>query len=100
MSSNTDPQQNTDHEQNAQLMRRATYFAVTVAGTLIIIKIWAYLATGSIAVLSTLVDSLLDLGASMVNLIAVRHALTPADDDHRFGHGKAEAWQVYFRLLS
>jgi ferrous-iron efflux pump FieF len=41
--------------------------------------------------LSTLIDSLLDVGASLVNLIAVRHALEPADREHRFGHGKAEA---------
>jgi ferrous-iron efflux pump FieF len=43
-----------------------------------------------VAVLSSLLDSLLDAAASIVNLVAVRHALTPADEEHRFGHGKAE----------
>jgi len=46
--------------------------------------------TDSVAVLSSLLDSLLDAAASLINLLAIRHALTPADDEHRFGHGKAE----------
>ncbi|HEY9550510.1 MAG TPA: cation diffusion facilitator family transporter, partial [Kiloniellaceae bacterium] len=46
--------------------------------------------TDSVSILSTLIDSLLDAAASLVNLIAVRHALVPADREHRFGHGKAE----------
>jgi ferrous-iron efflux pump FieF len=50
----------------------------------------AAFATGSVSLLSTLVDSLLDLAASMINLIAIRHAAQPADQEHRFGHGKAE----------
>jgi len=78
-------------QQKERLMRAATYFAVLTAAILIIIKGWAYLTTDSVSILSTFVDSLLDLGASIVNLLAVRQALVPADDDHRFGHGKAEA---------
>lgn len=74
-----------------RLKRLATYAAVTVAATLIVIKLWAWVATGSVAMLASLVDSTLDLVASGLNLIAVRHALTPADEEHRFGHGKAEA---------
>jgi ferrous-iron efflux pump FieF len=50
----------------------------------------AWLATDSVSMLSTLLDSVLDAAASMVNLVAVRHALVPADREHRFGHGKAE----------
>ncbi len=74
-----------------RLKRLATYAAVTVAATLIAIKLWAWLATSSVAMLASLVDSTLDLVASGLNLLAVRHALTPADREHRFGHGKAEA---------
>lgn len=73
-----------------RLMRRATYASVTVATVLIVIKVVAWVLTGSISVLSSLLDSLLDALASLVNLFAVRHALTPADREHRFGHGKAE----------
>ncbi|MET4806528.1 cation diffusion facilitator family transporter [Limibacillus sp. MBR-115] len=74
----------------ATLMRRATYASVSVAGILIVVKLAAWLLTGSVAMLSTLIDSLLDAFASLVNLFAVRQALTPPDREHRFGHGKAE----------
>lgn len=77
-------------DRNGRLMRRATYAAVAVAGGLVVIKVVAYVLTGSVALLSSLIDSALDTAASIVNLIAVRHALTPADEEHRFGHGKAE----------
>lgn len=73
-----------------RLMRFATYAAVGTALMLIIIKTFAFLVTNSVALLSSLMDSVLDLMASLVNLWAVRHALTPADNEHRFGHGKAE----------
>lgn len=78
-------------EKNGQLMRRATYAAVATAITLILIKGVAFYLTGSVAMLGTLMDSLLDGAASLLNLVAVGHSLTPADDEHRFGHGKAEA---------
>ncbi|WP_374467258.1 cation diffusion facilitator family transporter [Ferrovibrio sp.] len=75
----------------ARLMRRATNASVAVALVLIMAKLAAWMVTGSVSLLASLVDSLLDALASLVNLLAVRHALTPADDEHRFGHGKAEA---------
>jgi len=77
-------------ETSAVLMKRATYAAVAVAALLIAAKIIAWLLTGSVSVLSSLLDSLLDIAASLLNLVAVRHAVTPADREHRFGHGKAE----------
>lgn len=76
---------------NARLLRLATYAAVAVAGTLIVAKLGAWFMTDSVAILSSLMDSVLDVGASLVNMYAVAHALTPADREHRFGHGKAEA---------
>lgn len=75
----------------ARLMRLASYASVCVAATLIAVKLVAWFISDSVSVLSTLVDSLLDVGASIVTLLAVREAVRPADDDHRFGHGKAEA---------
>lgn len=69
----------------------ATYASVTVAVFLIILKLIAWGRSDSVSLLATLVDSILDAFASIINLIAVRHALTPADKEHRFGHGKAEA---------
>ncbi|MDH5187672.1 MAG: cation diffusion facilitator family transporter [Rhodospirillaceae bacterium] len=78
-------------EDNKKLMRLATYIAVGVAGSLVSIKLVAWITTDSISLLSTMIDSLLDVAASTVNLFAIRHALQPADEEHRFGHGKAEA---------
>lgn len=80
----------TPSDETARLMRLATYASVAVASSLILIKLAAWLHTDSISLLSTLIDSLLDVVASLINLFAVRHALTPADREHRFGHGKAE----------
>lgn len=74
-----------------RLIRLAARASVAVASLLIAAKLVAWTLTDSVGLLSTLIDSLLDVGASLVNLIAIRHALTPADEEHRFGHGKAEA---------
>ena len=76
--------------QAARLMRLATYASVGTASVLIAVKLAAWLYTDSVSLLSTLIDSILDVFASIVNLLAVRHALQPADREHRFGHGKAE----------
>jgi ferrous-iron efflux pump FieF len=77
-----------------RLRRTATYASVSVAVILIAVKFAAWLDTGSVALLSSLVDSLLDAAASVVTLFAVRHAMSPADREHRFGHGKAEPLAV------
>jgi ferrous-iron efflux pump FieF len=77
-----------------RLRRLATYASVSAATLLIVVKFGAWLETGSVALLSSLVDSLLDAAASLVNLLAVRHAMSPADREHRFGHGKAEPLAV------
>lgn len=75
----------------ARLMRLATYASVATAVTLIVAKLIAWFISDSVSILATLVDSALDLLASVVNMVAVYHALQPADREHRFGHGKAEA---------
>ncbi|HBF97423.1 MAG TPA: divalent metal cation transporter FieF, partial [Alphaproteobacteria bacterium] len=72
-------------------MRIAAIASILVAAILVFTKAGALLATGSAVILATLIDSILDGGASILNFIAVRHSLQPADDEHRFGHGKAEA---------
>ena len=73
-----------------RLMRLATYAAVATALVLIAVKLVAYMLTDSVSLLSSLMDSVLDAMASLVNLVAVRQALVPPDREHRFGHGKAE----------
>ena len=77
-------------QQAGGLMRRAAIASVCVSLFLVAIKTFAYFASHSVAMLASLADSALDLFTSSLNLVAIRSALTPADAEHRFGHGKAE----------
>jgi ferrous-iron efflux pump FieF len=77
-------------QQAGGLMRRAAIASVCVSLFLVAIKTFAYFASHSVAMLASLADSALDLFTSSINLVAIRSALTPADAEHRFGHGKAE----------
>jgi ferrous-iron efflux pump FieF len=88
------PNMRADHgtrENTARLLRLATYASVATASLLICAKLVAWLLTGSVTVLASLVDSTMDAGASLINLLAVRWSLLPPDEEHRFGHGKAES---------
>ncbi|HEX8583169.1 MAG TPA: cation diffusion facilitator family transporter [Allosphingosinicella sp.] len=76
---------------HAGLAKRAAIASVTMALFLLCLKAYAALATGSVAMLGSLADTGLDVVASLITLYGVRLAATPADHDHRFGHGKAEA---------
>ena len=80
-----------DQLQRAQLAIRAALASVAVALFLLGLKLYAALATGSVAMLGSLADTALDVIASFVTLFGVRIAAMPADHDHRFGHGKAES---------
>lgn len=71
-------------------MRRAAIASLGMSVILVAIKLFAYLVTHSVSVLASFADSALDLFTSSLNIIAIRSALTPADAEHRFGHGKAE----------
>ena len=73
-----------------RLRRRATYASVGVGSVLALAKLAAWLVTGSVTILSSLLDSFVDVAASAIVLVAVYHALRPPDRSHRFGHGKAE----------
>jgi len=73
------------------LITTATYGAVSVAAILIAAKFFAWMRTDSLSLQASLIDSLLDMVASVINLLVVKQALKPADKEHRFGHGKAEA---------
>ena len=76
--------------ESGTLMKRAATASVAVSAFLVAIKTGAYFASHSVAMLASMADSALDLLASLLNMLAIRHALTPADAEHRFGHGKAE----------
>ena len=78
-------------QHSQKLMRQATLASVLVAGFLLFLKLAAWIITDSVSIQASLVDSLVDSLASAVNFVAIRQALRPADDEHRFGHGKIEA---------
>lgn len=80
------------------LAQRAAVASVATACFLLVLKIYAAAATGSVAMLGSLADTGLDLVASLMTLWGVRIAATPADEDHRFGHGKAEALAALFQV--
>ncbi len=79
-----------DRDRYVRLLRMATHASVATATILIAAKAAAWLMTGSVSLLTTLIESMMDLAASVINLFAVRHALQPADSRYRFGYGKAE----------
>jgi len=78
-------------KQREFLLKSVTIASVSVAAILVITKLIAWWMSDSVSLLASLIDSGMDAGASLINMFAVRYALQPADDEHRFGHGKAEA---------
>jgi ferrous-iron efflux pump FieF len=74
----------------AALLKLASVASVITASFLIVAKLVAWYMTGSVSLLASLVDSVMDSIASLINLFAIRYSLQPADEEHRFGHGKAE----------
>lgn len=78
-------------EEYNKLVKRAANFAIIVAVSLILIKAFAWWKTGSISILAAMTDSVVDLFASLTNILVLRFALQPADENHAFGHGKAES---------
>jgi len=81
----------TQSEQYGHLVKRAGQAAICAASLLIIVKLIAWIMTGSSSILAALTDSLVDVCASIINLFAIKVAIQPADKEHRFGHGKAES---------
>jgi ferrous-iron efflux pump FieF len=81
------------------LTRRAAIASVTMALFLVALKIWASWETGSVAMLGSLADTALDLVASIITFLGVRWAAMPADAEHRFGHGKAEALAALLQVI-
>ncbi len=84
---------------HAFLNRSAALASISVALLLVALKAWAAWSTGSTAMLGSLADTVLDLVASLATLLGVWVAAQPADDNHRFGHGKAEALAALFQVV-
>lgn len=77
--------------QYQRLVKLASWASLLAASLLIVSKLYAWMITGSASLMAALTDSLLDVVASGMNFFVIRFALEPADDEHRFGHGKAES---------
>ena len=83
----------------AGLRKLASRVSLTIAVTLVALKLAAWVATGSVALLTSAVDALVDTGASLVTYFGVRYAERPPDRDHRFGHGKGEAVAAFTQAV-
>lgn len=85
--------------ERAWLLKSATYASVLVACSLVVGKVWAWQATDSVSILSSLADSVLDVLASLLTFWAIRYSLEPPDREHRFGHGKSEGLAALLQSL-
>jgi ferrous-iron efflux pump FieF len=85
------------NELKPQLALLAGGLALGTVVILIAIKVWAYLDNGSVSVLASLIDSIVDAGASLIMFLAIRYSLKPADSEHRYGHGKVEGLAALFQ---
>ncbi len=88
---NSEPKQVCDISTYSKLVMIAGLASTSTAGVLIISKLMAFVLTGSSTLMASLTDSLMDVAASVVNLLALKYAVTPSDEDHRYGHWKAES---------
>lgn len=86
-------------KENQRLMKLSTYITVAGVSLIILAKIYGWFATESVIILASLVDSLLDICVSIMNLLALHYALQPADHQHRFGHGKVEDIAVFSQAV-
>lgn len=91
------PAQGITAAQYRHLVRWSGLFTVLMALCIVGIKLYAAVQTNAASVLASLMDASLDVAVSLLNFFVLRYALKPADDDHRFGHSKAEAVMALFQ---
>ena len=95
MHTHPNPHSNNRELSNQKLLRLSTYITVIGVSTIIIAKLYGWFITDSVTMLASLVDSLLDICVSIMNLITIHYSLQPPDHEHRFGHQKAEDLAVF-----
>jgi ferrous-iron efflux pump FieF len=88
-----------DTARRTALIKFASYASLGVAISLVLLKAWGWQETASVSLLSSLADSVLDVLASAITFWAVRYSLSPADAEHRFGHGKSEGLAALLQAL-
>lgn len=88
-----------NHRRYKELVTKSSYVTISVAIVIIFVKVIGWVASGSLSILASTLDSLLDLLASLINFFAVKYSLQPPDNEHRFGHEKAEDLAVFLQSL-
>lgn len=78
-----------------QLVKNASYASVATGMLILLFKLWGAVHSSSISLMASLIDSMLDVTSSIVNMLAIHAALNPPDDKHRFGHNKIEDLAVF-----
>ncbi|MCC2647046.1 MAG: Cation diffusion facilitator family transporter [Rickettsiaceae bacterium] len=87
------------YNHNNNLLKIASYLSVANAFIIVAMKLYGWIITDSVSILASLIDACLDISASVVNLIAIRLAIQPPDDNHRFGHDKIEDLAVFAQSM-
>lgn len=87
------------HIRHPNLMKSAPYYSTFVAIAILLAKIYGWVMTDSVSILASLIDSMLDISASIINIIAMHLALSPPDNEHRFGHDKIEDLAIFSQSL-
>jgi cation diffusion facilitator family transporter len=90
---------NDDNKQYYALAKKSSYCALGVVTIILLCKAYACVATNSLAIFASLLDSCFDLSASLVNLFALTYSAMPADDNHRFGHNKIEDIAIFAQSI-
>ena len=88
-----------DHIRHPELMKQAPYYSTLVAVIILLAKIYGWVVTDSVSILASLIDSMLDISASVINIVAMHLALRPPDNEHRFGHDKIEDLAIFSQSL-
>lgn len=88
-----------NHIHHPELMQKAQYMSITIALSILVAKGYGWIATDSVSIFASLIDSMLDVSASAINLVAMRMALAPPDHDHRFGHDKIEDLAIFAQSM-
>ncbi|MCC8371948.1 MAG: cation diffusion facilitator family transporter [Rickettsia endosymbiont of Pseudomimeciton antennatum] len=85
--------------EHQNLIKSASYLSFTVAAFILLIKSYAWLVTDSQSILASLIDAMLDISSSFINLVAIRFALQPPDYHHRFGHEKIQDLAIFSQSI-
>ncbi|KJV56773.1 cation efflux family protein [Orientia chuto str. Dubai] len=86
--------------QHSKLIKRAIFLSIATASIILAIKLYGWMTTNSVALFASLLDSMLDISSSLINMIAVHIMLLPPDDNHRFGHNKVQDLAIFSQEYS